>query len=54
VIISAGPATPQRFLKPEAAKRFTALADAERMGFDEFLEHMLDVHDEASRKTEAL
>jgi hypothetical protein len=35
-----------------AAERFTALADAERMGFGEFLEHMVEVY-EASRKTEA-
>jgi hypothetical protein len=34
---------------PAAAKRFTALADAERLGLGEFLEHMLDVY-EASRK----
>jgi hypothetical protein len=31
-----------------AAERFTALADAERMGFDEFLGYMLGVY-EASR-----
>jgi hypothetical protein len=36
---------------PAAAERFTALADAERMGFGEFLEHMVDVY-EARRKTE--
>ena len=35
---------------PAAAARFTALADAERMGFGEFLEHMVEVY-EASRKT---
>jgi hypothetical protein len=29
-------------VKPAAAKRFTALADAERMDFGEFLEHMLE------------
>jgi hypothetical protein len=39
-------------VKPAAAKRFTALTDAERMGFGEFLEHMLEVDDEASRKRE--
>jgi hypothetical protein len=39
-------------VKPAAAKRSTALADAERMGFGEFLEHMLEVYDEASRKRE--
>ena len=32
-----------------AAERFTALADAERMGFGEFLEHMLEVY-KASRR----
>jgi hypothetical protein len=37
---------------PAAAERFTALADAERMGFGEFLEHMVEVY-EASRKTDA-
>ena len=34
---------------PAVAKRFTALADEERMGFGEFLEHMLDVY-KASRR----
>ena len=34
---------------PAAAECFTALADAERMGFGEFLEHMLDVY-KASRR----
>jgi hypothetical protein len=38
-------------VKPAAAKRFTTLADAERMGFGEFLEHMLDDY-EANRKRE--
>jgi hypothetical protein len=39
-------------VKPAAAKRFTSLADAERMDFGEFLEHMLEVYDDASRKRE--
>jgi hypothetical protein len=34
---------------PVAAERFTALADAERMGFGEFLEHLVEVY-EAGRK----
>jgi hypothetical protein len=34
---------------PAVAKRFTALADEERMGFGEFLEHMLEVY-KASRR----
>jgi hypothetical protein len=38
---------------PAAAKRFTTLADAERIGFGEFLEHMLDDY-EASRKRKDL
>jgi hypothetical protein len=38
-------------VKPEAAARFAALADAEGVCFGEFLEHMLEVY-EASRKRE--
>jgi hypothetical protein len=37
-------------VKSETATRFAALADAEGVCLGEFLEHMLDVHDEASRK----
>ena len=35
---------------PAVAKRFAALADAERMGLGEFFNHMLNSYDEASRK----
>jgi hypothetical protein len=38
-------------VKPEVAARFGAMADAERMGYAEFLEHMLDAYDASKRKT---
>ena len=38
-------------VKPEVVARFAAMANAERMGFGEFLEHTLDVYEE-SRKRE--
>jgi hypothetical protein len=41
-------------LKPETARRFVALAEAEGVCLDEFFEHVLDVYDEASRKGEDL
>jgi hypothetical protein len=40
-------------VKPEAATRFAAMADAKELGFGEFLEHMLEVYagvDVAARK----
>jgi hypothetical protein len=37
-------------VKSETATRFAALAEAEGVCLGEFLEHMLDVYDEASRK----
>jgi hypothetical protein len=37
---------------PAAAELFTALADAERMGFGEFLEHMLGVYAASHNRVE--
>jgi hypothetical protein len=37
-------------VKPAFAERFIALADAERMGFGEFLEHMVEFYEAGRAK----
>jgi hypothetical protein len=37
-------------VKPEVVARFAAMANAERMGFGEFLEHILDVYEESGKR----
>jgi hypothetical protein len=39
-------------VKPEVVARFAAVANAERMGFGEFLEHIMDVHEESRKREE--
>jgi hypothetical protein len=39
-------------VKPEVVARFAAMANAERMDFGEFLEHMLDVYEESRNREE--
>jgi hypothetical protein len=41
-------------VKSETATRFAALADAEGVSLGEFLEHTLDVYDEAGRRRQDL